>query len=62
MNKLTPEQTKAIKSWLKKYGKGYIAGRHDVNQIDEDCAHDLDLRDFSKQVAALTDQYINEAG
>lgn len=60
MNKLTHEQTKAVKSWLKKYGKGYIAGKYDIDQIDQDCAHDLDLQDAWKAVAALTDQYINE--
>jgi hypothetical protein len=59
-NKLTPDQTKAVKSWLKTYGKGYISGRYDQDQIDMDCAHDLDLQDYSKQVAALTDKYINE--
>jgi hypothetical protein len=61
MNMLTSDQAKAVKSWLKKYGPGYIAGRYNVDQIDQDCAHDLDLQDAWKAVAALCDKFINEA-
>jgi hypothetical protein len=59
MNMLTSDQAKAV--ILAEKVRGYIAGRYNVDQIDQDCAHDLDLQDAWKAVAALCDKFINEA-
>ena len=54
MTKLTPEQNKQIKTWLKKYGKR----SNDTDQMLDDVCYDLNLRGYDKAIAKLIEVWI----